>query len=390
MADMLQRYLSSGLLDIGDDDTRLSKLRDAAADLQKLFNSQPRTGLYHALMVYSENVDSEDQSFVETAEALSKHWNTYKNRYPDTPRALFRAMAIHAVSEAAASDPDLEVAVAYGLRSLGEHPNGANEGPILQEYYREASNKLEQRAISSWRLNQPNPFPPLKPTAVAAPAVDKATLDAGINPDTVTNTLTKLATGIVSEVNKNLKTTTDQVSSNVGAAQQGFRDLAASIFQRTELLWWKESRFSPILRKPYQDLPATVAAIFMALDLHTQLSGVAPLSVDFFLSETVTQLLGVQAKTSWTQLVTDLSMESPIAEAFLSLMPNVPVRHGLRTIVERLRDDLQLKLTGTKPSKASGKSTKEKEIELRQLAVNTYLALQALRFSPEKTDGKKV
>jgi len=390
MADMLQRYLSSGLLDIGDDDTRLSKLRDAAAELQKLFASQPRIGLYHALMVYSENVDSEDQSFVEAAEALSKHWNTYKNRYPDTPRTLFRAMAIHAVSETASSNPDLEVAVAYGLRSLGEHPNAANEDAILQEYYRETSNKLEQRAIASWRLNQFNPSPPLKPAAVAAPTVDKATLDTGINADTVTNTLTKLATGIVSDVNKNLKSTTDQISSNIGAAQQVFRDLAASIFQRTELLWWKESRFSPILRKPYQDLPASAAAIFMAVDLHTQLSGVAPLSVDFFLSETVAYLLGAQAKTTWTQLITDFSKESQLAEAFLSHTPNVPARRGVRTIVERLRDDLQLKLTGAKPSRASGKSTKEKEIELSQLAVNTYLALQALRFSPEKTDGKKV
>jgi len=66
MADMLQRYLSSGLLDIGDDDTGLSKLRDAAADLQKLFNSQPRIALYHSLMVYSENVDSNIGTLIRT------------------------------------------------------------------------------------------------------------------------------------------------------------------------------------------------------------------------------------------------------------------------------------------------------------------------------------
>lgn len=259
MADMLQRYLSSGLLDIGDDDTRLSKLRDAAADLQKLFAAQPRTGLYHALMVYSDNTSSEDQSFVESAEVLSKHWNTYKNRYPDTPRSLFRAMAIHAISETGAAAPDFEAAVTYGLRSLGQHPNAANEGPILQEYYRDISNKLEQRAAASWRLNPLTPMPALKLAAIAAPAVDKATLDSGINSDNVTNTLTKLAGGILTEVNKSLKTTTDHISSNFGAAQQALRDLAASIFQRTELLWWKESRFSPILKKPYQDLAADAA-----------------------------------------------------------------------------------------------------------------------------------
>lgn len=390
MADMLHRYLSSGLLDIGDDDTRLLKLRDAAADLQKLFTTQPRIGLYHALTAYSENVDSDDQTFVEASKALSEHWNTYQNRYSDTPRTLFRAIAIQAVSEAAALSPDFEAAVGYGLRSLGEFPNSANEGPILEEFYRETSSKLEQRAVVTWGLRPINPFAPLKPSTVTAPTVDRATLDAGMNSEAVTNTLTKLATGIVTDVNKSLKATTDQISSNVGPTQQALLNLAVSIFQRTELLWWKEARFSPILRKPYRDLPASAAAIFLALDLHTQLAGVAPLSVDFFLSETIAQLLGGQPKTTWAQLITDISKDGRLAEAFLRHSPNLPTRHGVRTIVEKLRDDLQLEIAGAKLPRPSRKSPKEPEIELGPLAVSTYLALQALRFSPEKTDGKKV
>jgi GTPase-associated system-like protein len=46
MTDILQNFLAQGLLDIGDDDTRLTKLRDAATDLQKRFTSEPRIGLY--------------------------------------------------------------------------------------------------------------------------------------------------------------------------------------------------------------------------------------------------------------------------------------------------------------------------------------------------------
>src|SRR5260370_22044120 len=145
MADMLHKYLSSGLLDIGDDDSRLAKLREAAGGLQKLFTSTPRIGLYQALMVYSEKVEPEDQCFAESAEALSKHWNTYQNKYKYTPRGLFRAMAIHALSESTAANADVAAAVAYGLRGLGQHPNTANEGPILEESYLETSNKLEER-----------------------------------------------------------------------------------------------------------------------------------------------------------------------------------------------------------------------------------------------------
>src|SRR5690349_9692878 len=216
MADMLQKYLSSGLLDIGDDDTRLTKLREASADLQKLFTSAPRVGLYHALMVYSDKVDVADSCFTESAEALSKHWNTYANKYKDPPRALFRAMAIHAVSETSDKSPDFSAAVAYGLRSLGQHPKTTNEGAILDEYYRDVTHKLEERAVASWRLNSAAPVPALKAPSVAAPAVEKATLDQGVNSETITNTLTKLATGIVSDVNKNLKSLSDSVSTGIG------------------------------------------------------------------------------------------------------------------------------------------------------------------------------
>ena len=66
MADMLQKYLSSELLDIGDDDTRPTKLREASTDLQKLFVSAPRVGLYHALMVYSVKIDAADSCFTES------------------------------------------------------------------------------------------------------------------------------------------------------------------------------------------------------------------------------------------------------------------------------------------------------------------------------------
>ena len=261
MADMLQRYLSSGLLDIGDDDTRLTKLREAAADLQKLFASAPRVGLYHALMVYTDKVDVADSCFAESAEALSKHWNTYGNKYKDPPRGLFRAMAIQAVSETSEKSPDFAAGVAYGLRSLGQHPKTTNEGAILDEFYREVTHKLEERAVASWRLNSPPPFTALKTLTVSAPAVEKATLDQGLNPDTVTTTLTKLAAGIVSDVNKNLKYLSENISTGVGATQQGIRELCASSFLRSELLWWKESRYSPILRKSYRGLPASAAVI---------------------------------------------------------------------------------------------------------------------------------
>ena len=390
MADMLQKYLASGLLDIGDDDTRLTKLREASADLQKLFASAPRVGLYHALMVFSDKVDVTDACFTESAEALSKYWNTYANKYKDPPRGLFRAMAIHAVSETSDKSPDFTAAVAYGLRSLGQHPRTTNEGTILEEYYRDITHKLEERAVASWRLNSTSPVPALKVPSVTAPAVEKATLDQGVNPDTVTTTLTKLAGGIVSDVNKNLKALSDGVSTGMGAMQQGVRELCASSFHRSELLWWKESRYSPILKRSYRGLPRGVVTVFMALDVHSQIPGISPLTVDFFLREAVREILGGDHRMAWGELVADVSSDNLLRDAFIRNSPEFSPRHGVRTLIENLREEVVTRDSGGKPPKAAAKSAKEPGFDLGDLAVSVYLALQALRFSPEKADGKKV
>src|SRR5713226_5172394 len=106
VSDLLQKLLSLGLLDIGDDDTRLTKLQDAAKDLQQTFSDQPHIGLWHALMVYSGNVDPNDPCFAESAQVLSKHWPTYRNRYTDVPRAIFRGISLQAVDLHSTAHPD--------------------------------------------------------------------------------------------------------------------------------------------------------------------------------------------------------------------------------------------------------------------------------------------
>jgi hypothetical protein len=64
--------LSARKLDIGDDDARLTKLRDAASDFQKRPTAEPRIGLYHTLMSFSNNVDPNDECFRESGEVLSQ------------------------------------------------------------------------------------------------------------------------------------------------------------------------------------------------------------------------------------------------------------------------------------------------------------------------------
>ncbi|MCU1310598.1 MAG: hypothetical protein JWO20_1723 [Candidatus Angelobacter sp.] len=426
MPDVLQNFLSLGLLDIGDDDTRLAKLRDAAGDLQKRFVAEPRVGLYHALMVYSNNVDCEDECFRETGEVLSQHWPTYKNRYTDVPRGIFRGMSLQALDMATQSSPELQVAIGYGLRSLEKLPHTHAEGSLLTEFYEHSETELEARAIARWQIGEMQPQAAGKATAIAAPTVTKATLEASITaasgpnnaqnqaipnanlhwPNTgqpwsqqfapkmteaVASTIDAATKSLASETTKALKATTDQVAALLVAAQHKFRDAAISTSQRSDLLWWRQSLYCPGLRKSYRDLPRGAAAVLMAADFVQLVGPLAPLSADYFLRETVGTVLSEDRTLSWEEILDQLEAEQAKAR-FLESIPTLPTRAGVKTIVEQIRDEVTFRRkagTGT-PKKSGGKAVKPPALDLPGLAVRIYLSLQSLRSVAEKVDGKKV
>ncbi len=180
MTDVLQNFLAQGLLDIGDDDTRLTKLRDAATDLQKRFTAEPRIGVYHTLMLYSDNVEPEDECFRENAEILAQQWPTYKNRHPDVPVTIFRGISLQALSAASQASPQLQIAAAFALRSVAKIPYPNKQGPPLTEFYDRSQSELEAKASAKWRAIGVSAPAPAKAVAVAAAQVDKSALENAI------------------------------------------------------------------------------------------------------------------------------------------------------------------------------------------------------------------
>jgi hypothetical protein len=375
MPDILQQFLSLGLLDIGDDDTRLAKLRDAAADLQQRLVSEPRIAVYHALMVYSPNVGSGDSCFTEDSEVLLKHWPTYQNRHPDVPREIFRAISLQAVMAAAESSSAVQAATTYGLRSLEQHPVGQKEGSLLRELYVGLEAKLEADAVARWQANATALADAFAEVRVAAPQVREA--DAASALEIVVET-------IASETNRGLKELTDQVANALGTAQSKFRDVAISTAQRSELLWWKESLYSQSLGQSYRDVPSGVAAVFMVIDLCRQVGPITPLSVDFFLREAVREMLCENFSLSWGELVTQIASQDYMSR-FLADTPSIPSRVGVKTIIEKLRDDLQTGGSQVQKSGKGGSKTGKAEpiIDLRKFAMKAFVALQALRVAAE-------
>lgn len=87
----------------------------------------------------------------------------------------------------------------------------------------------------------------------------------------------------------------EAVSSYVDSTLKTLSAATAGLQRRTNLIWWKESLYSPSAKKSYRGMPTSTAAALMSFDLHRQVPTFSPASVAAFLHETVLELPSVKA-----------------------------------------------------------------------------------------------
>ena len=92
--DVLLRFVTQNLINVGGDDTKLDKLREAAADLAEILKEEPTKTLAFALTAFDPEVPEKDPTISEAAAVLRGRWETYANTFAPTPVAVFRAMSL--------------------------------------------------------------------------------------------------------------------------------------------------------------------------------------------------------------------------------------------------------------------------------------------------------
>ncbi|MEL6928775.1 MAG: GTPase-associated system all-helical protein GASH, partial [Cyanobacteria bacterium J06600_6] len=104
----------------------------------------------------------------------------------------------------------------------------------------------------------------------------------------------KSISAISTSIQKNLATYFAQL-------QPFFEDLNTSLSnsitsnnKRSELLWWKQSLYSPLLNTSYRNANLLDTVISMVLDLSEQVNAIYPESVDYLLRETLKEVHGEQ------------------------------------------------------------------------------------------------
>ncbi len=349
--DVLLRFLSNGLIDVGGDDAKLDKLRSTASDLAEALKKAPEKAASFSLIAFDPNAPATDPVVQEALEALKKRWATYVNTFAGTPMLVVRAMLLDALVRASASDDRIGVAFVTSARNALPYIEVGDEKAIWADVVTKIEGKLDARAEREWATPESIAVPPFSFEAPQAPVpqvvpakVDRKAFVAQFqaaagplsgNPATNTNgnpywpqqnpqqwvaefgtrmnqvvaDMVDAAAAKISisgiDVSDPLKQLARAVTGYVEGTLAAFSGATAGLQRRTGLLWWKEALYSPSARVSYRDLAPDAAAAMMALDLHNQIPTFSPASVAAFLHETV--LLVPSAGGATNRSISDLA-----------------------------------------------------------------------------------
>jgi len=321
--DILQKFLDKGLLDLGEDRERFGYVKSAAEDLvQKLLEN--RRDLVAASSLVMGGEISEDEPIIKLCkEAITTHWQTYGSRFPSKAIQLFRATLLQAIALITEQDSDTSNTGIIYYTTCGLLPYVATkrEDDIFREFLTSLAQRVEDQAATVWALPRNSESPKIQygdglPAAAAidAKVLKEALKNAigpaggnGANPQWPSSNATEwlehygggsanaisaaIASAIKDVVPKIVAQSRSDTLATVKRLNENLVGVAADNL-RADILYWKEALFSPSKKVTYRQLSHDGMIYWAAQDLHVRVPRFHPLSVEFFLRETVRSAIG--------------------------------------------------------------------------------------------------
>lgn len=322
----LQSFLKTGLFEIGDSDDRLEKLQQSIADLQKKFEEDYSMLPKYTLVAIDPNISDTEPALIETESILIKYWETLRSKYPDMPRNILRGVILNALNNIGTSDP-IAARIIY-LTALNLYPYAKlnKEKNLVKALLNDLGELAEENAIEEWSFIENEPSlklgtlklnslklgkviinadqlqPKLKLAIENEPGGHTAQNHGGNSPWGV-HFANHASEGIASAFNEAFKNINDSLSPDSietpinkffttfkksldANLKASFSSLTA-VERRSKLLWWKETLYSPSLKKSYRGLDNNLLSIIMSEDLSNQIPEITPISVDYLLRDTL-------------------------------------------------------------------------------------------------------
>jgi hypothetical protein len=334
-SDLLQKFLDKGLLDLGEDREKFNYIQSAAQDLgQKLLENRQHLASASSVVLGGELPD-DDLILRLCKEAITNHWQTFGSRFPGKPIQLFRATLLQALASIVESESDASNSGVIYYTTCGLLPYFAtgNSDGIFREFLSELAQRIEDEAAQSWTSPKVVDAQKIKyeEVALAAPNVDAKALrellknaigpagGASPNPNWPSSntpewlehygaaSATAIGSAVTSVMSAAIPNIITKNRSDSQAIVRAYFDTqGAADHYRADLLYWKEALYSHSKKDSYRHLSSDGAIYWAARDLHERVPRFHPISVEYFLRETVRSAIGekeIKKKLTFEQFI---------------------------------------------------------------------------------------
>lgn len=320
---MIQEYLNSNLLSLKDDGD-LKKLKKSADDITKKLAKSKTKIISYTLSAIDPNISVDNDNIVEVKEIIIKNWNTFATNSKDTPLTYIRAVMLEALSNVSA-DVNHSLLIWFSSRNIVQyHKLIGKEKEVLLGFFTKLGNDINQMANKEWALSNNDTLSKIEIELkdITKYLINDDTLRKYLedasgphNSQSVSNFdspnshwpnaahnwsyqfAPKAAQGIkiaidpslkaiASIVNENKNTIQNSLNKALVQAQKEVSNRSKSLQLRSELLWWKEARYSSSTDRSYDELDRNILEIVLAYDYSSFIPEIYPKSVDYFLKET--------------------------------------------------------------------------------------------------------
>jgi len=415
----LQSTLKSGLFDIGDSDERLKWLQQSVTDLVKFLKKNYTLLPKYSLVALDPNISDKEPVLIEVEEIVTKHWKALRGKYPDMPRNIHRGVILNALMELGSEDPVAARIIYLTSTNFYAYSNLGKEKDIVHTLLTELGEISETHAIEEWSLIEEEPKLKLSTLKVSNLELGKIEIDdeivrtklnealsnspSGHGPqhglhqanykehfkEKTTQAITESFNSAFNDIDKALNPSAIEDSINKfftsfkKSLDENLKSSFASILaveRRSKLLWWKETLYSPLLKKSYREVSQTILPIIMGLDLNNQVAKITPISVDYLLRDTLLILNKKKGeKIKFKDFFNSLTKDSTKSEV-TNLLPEINESDGRISVTDFivlfLNDKTKLKdfteRTGVKL---------DDEVSIEDLSVTIFHDLLTKRLS---------
>ncbi len=415
----LQSTLKSGLFDIGDSDERLKWLQQSVTALVKYLQKNYSLLPKYSLVALDPNISDKEPILNDVEKIVTKYWTALRGKYPDMPRNIHRGVILNALMQLGNEEPVAARIIYLTSSNFFPYAKLGKEKEIVHTLLTELGEIAETHAVEEWSLIEEEPKLRIGALKISDFKFGGATIDrdklkgglkTAVGNDPQTNhgsnhggngdwgehfanksseTIANSFNSAIESFNKSLTPTAieEPINKFFTSFKKSFDDNLKSSFasilaveRRSKLLWWKETLYSPSLKKSYREVSNPVLPILMGSDLNEQVAKITPISVDYLLRDTLLILNEKKGeKIKFKDFLNSLTKDSTKSE-ITNLLPEINQSDGRISVTDFivlfLNDKAKLKdfteRTGIK---------QDEEISIEDLSVAIFHDLLTKRLS---------